>query len=608
MTAKRHGVDAVPLSGASGLPEVDAAKELNTSPETGWPTVRLLPPPTNPLAVARDIIDLADERGMALTWWRGDFYQWTGTHWVHWRDESVDRWLYSITEHAHYMHRGQPADWAPTQKRINDLKHALGRGALQRANDDDPEDGDGTVAFTNGVLDLTSMTLLPHSPDRFNLHCSPFDYTADAACPLWLWFLGEALEHDPERIELLQEIFGYLLCGGTELQKIFSLFGPKRCGKGTVLRVLVALVGKQHIAAPSTLDSIAGNFGMAQFIGRRLAMLGDVQWTGSRLSDVVGILLGISGEDPQTVARKNKTDWCGTLPTRFLVAGNDRPKFNNASGALAGRMLHIRFRRSFYGREDPTLTSKLLGELSGIFNWALAGWRRLQANDGKFTESKMGVDAAAEVERSASPIQAFVRDMCAEEGHVDLDDLYREYERWRKTEDLEGSVGKPAFSQKLQSVLPMIEVVRVGSSRLGRTRTVYGLRLLAEHETAWTPAKVNPGAGPADPTGPGATDDLSLPVSAGSSLAGPDGPDGPDPSLGNQVHCVTSSERLSLRNVESDMGTSPGPVGSALKTGPTTCGNSGPGDFSRAGSGFDPELWLGFDTDQPPNPDDGYGP
>jgi len=33
--------------------------------------------------------------------------------------------------------------------------------------------------------------------------------------------------------------------------------------------------------------------------------------------------------------------------------------------------------KSFYGREDQTLTDKLLTELRGILNWAITGWRRL---------------------------------------------------------------------------------------------------------------------------------------------------------------------------------------------------------------------------------------
>jgi putative DNA primase/helicase len=50
----------------------------------------------------------------------------------------------------------------------------------------------------------------------------------------------------------------------------------------------------------------------------------------------------------------------------------------DASGALASRFIVITLQRSFYGKEDLGLTERLLGELPGIFNWAIAGWQQLQ--------------------------------------------------------------------------------------------------------------------------------------------------------------------------------------------------------------------------------------
>ena len=76
------------------------------------------------------------------------------------------------------------------------------------------------------------------------------------------------------------------------------------------------------------------------------------------------------------------------------MAANCRPAFSRhavhsggvrvvvlhaGSGALAGRLLVILFQHSFFGREDPGLTDRLMGELPGILNWAIEGYERLQA-------------------------------------------------------------------------------------------------------------------------------------------------------------------------------------------------------------------------------------
>jgi phage/plasmid-associated DNA primase len=55
----------------------------------------------------------------------------------------------------------------------------------------------------------------------------------------------------------------------------------------------------------------------------------------------------------------------------------------DTSGALPNRFVPLRIFVSFLGREDPTLfKEKLEPELSGILNWALAGWWRLEEREG----------------------------------------------------------------------------------------------------------------------------------------------------------------------------------------------------------------------------------
>lgn len=577
---------------------------IRQNPE-GWPAVRSLPSPSHPMAVARDLVALTKRTG-TIVWWRGDFYRWARTHWVVWADEEVKAWLYRETEAAVYETTGRDgkpttAQWAPNRKKIGDLFDALAHGVVLRRSDLDSDDGVGRVAFANGVLDLGSMDLLGHSPDRFNLHCLTFDYNAKADCPRWRRFLDEVLEADETRIALLQEWFGYVLCGGTELQKILSMFGPKRCGKGTVMRVLTALLGPVYVCAPPTLDSLAGTFGQEKLIGTRLAVLGDVQWVGNRLGEVVGILLSISGEDFQTVHRKNRTDWKGRLGTRFMIAGNDRPKFSNASTALAGRMEQLQFRVSFYGREDAGLERRLLAELSGIFNWALEGWRRLGGNGGRFTQSDLGAAAKEEVERAASPVTAFVRDECVLRGdaRIELDELHRAFVRWRTAERLEGTIPINTFSRNLLSSFPMVLTKRHGSARTGRTQIAYGIRLRVDDDEPFELASVDQAADQADQTAETSGVHSGPSISAAQLMSGPDGPERPD--ISGVYHLENSDSSESTRGGSSEHPTSArvqtegeilrGPSGppptSPPDSTPLTSANTGPD----SGPGNAPALW-----------------
>lgn len=163
----------------------------------------------------------------------------------------------------------------------------------------------------------------------------------------WLSFLTDILAHDPSAIDTLQEVFGYLLAGGTSLQKIFLIVGPKRSGKGTIGRVLTGLFGVHNVAGP-TLASLATNFGLAPLIGKPVAIVADARLAPRTESlIVVERLLSISGEDSLTVDRKHRDAWTGRLPTRFLILTNELPRLTDASGPLASRFVVSRSSRAF---------------------------------------------------------------------------------------------------------------------------------------------------------------------------------------------------------------------------------------------------------------------
>src|SRR5690606_1597640 len=151
--------------------------------------------------------------------------------------------------------------------------------------------------------------------------------------------------------------------GRTDLHKIMLIVGQTRSGKGTIGRVLTALVGKRNMAGP-TLASFGSNFGLAPLLGKPLAIVSDARLRkGSNTHLVVERLLTISGEDTIDVDRKYRDPWTGRLPTRLLILSNELPDFKDASGAIAHRFIVLTTGQSFLGRENPRLTRELLEEL-----------------------------------------------------------------------------------------------------------------------------------------------------------------------------------------------------------------------------------------------------
>jgi P4 family phage/plasmid primase-like protien len=280
------------------------------------------------------------------------------------------------------------------------------------------------------LIHLPSGQCLEPTPQLFVTNALDFDLDPEAPEPKeWHRFLGQLFGDDTESIELLQDWFGYSLMADTSQQQMLLVIGPTRSGKGTIARVLGQLVGKGNICGPMT-SSLAGTFGLQPLIGKSLAIVSDARFVGQSIATVVERLLAISGEDEVTIDRKYETPVTMKLPTRFVFITNELPKLNDASGALAGRFVILRLTESFYGREDIGLT-RLLTELPGILNWAIAGWKRLHQR-GHFVMPRHCQDALTDLEELTSPVIAFVREKCLVDpsARIWCDELYSAWEHW----------------------------------------------------------------------------------------------------------------------------------------------------------------------------------
>ena len=174
-------------------------------------------------------------------------------------------------------------------------------------------------------------------------------------------FLASVWPDDPESIEAMQEWFGYCLLTDTRQQKIALLIGPPRSGRGTIARLMSALIGPENVAGPR-LSALATNFGLEPLVGKPLATIGDARLSGrTDTGIIVEALLSISGEDTITIDRKHKAPWTGKLPTRLMLLSNELPRLPDQSGALASRFLVWRFTRSFLRNEDLGLDARLAG-------------------------------------------------------------------------------------------------------------------------------------------------------------------------------------------------------------------------------------------------------
>ena len=417
----------------------------------------------------------------------GMFYSWDGTCWPAVEDAELRAQLYEHFETATYFDpKGDLKPFAPTIRKVADLLDAFRAVVHVPVATASPSwltstgvaPADELVACANGLVHYPTRSLHPHTPNYYVHHAIGFEFDDQAPSPTrWLAFLRELWGDDVESIETMQELFGYLVSGDTTQQKMFLVVGPKRSGKGTIARVLKAMIGAHHVAGP-TLASIGTNFGLSPLIGKPLAIIADARLRTQDASVVTERLLSISGEDTLTVDRKYKDPWTGQLGSRIVVLSNELPRLTDSSGALASRFIVFTMTKSFYGKENPDLTAELLTELPGIFTWALDGLERLRAR-GRFVQPAASQEAIREIEDLGSPVGAFVRDECkiGPDTSVACDELYLAWKTW--CEDHGRRPGSTQiFGRDLRAAFPAIRVVRPQNPDGTRQRTYQNIGLV----------------------------------------------------------------------------------------------------------------------------------
>ena len=477
-----------------------------------------LPPPSDPLAVARELLaDFKKDDHLTLRRWRGGWMRWNTAAWAEAEETVIRGHLYRQLEHAEYVDReskkGEKRKWEPNRHKISDLADALtaithlpedtSPPCWLTSRADHPAAGE-IVSTASGLLHVGTRELIPHTPLFFNTNSVPFPYNPDAPHPeKWLEFLGGLWPDDPAAADALQEYFGYVLSGRTDLHKILLMVGPTRSGKGTIARVLTALVGAGNVAGP-TLASLGTNFGLSPLLGKPLAVISDARLGGPNVHAVVERLLSISGEDTLTVDRKFREPWTGKLPSRFVILSNELPRFGDASGAISHRFIVLTMTRSFLGQENTHLTGELLGELPGILCWALDGLDRL-AKNGALTEPASSAEAVTALQDLVSPVSAFVRDNCQRTGEIAVAELFAAWQEWCLDNGHKPGSAQ-SFGRDLRAVIPGLRVVQPRGEE-GRERRYAGLSL--------TPARNGPDRVPLRASDPARNGTRENPLRAG---------------------------------------------------------------------------------------------
>lgn len=335
------------------------------------------------------------------------------------------------------------------------------------------------VLFKNGLLDLSEMTLNPHSPKIFCVNQIPHEYNQEAKCPKWVKFIGEVIKK--EDLAFFQEWVGYNFYLGCPEAAFVIFIGNGQNGKTIIINILTWLLGEENVTNISLVDLTYDGFAPAELFHRLANIADDI---GSTVIKRAGKLRECSGSSRIKGERKYGQPFYFKPYAKITYACNEPPEIKDQSDAVKMRLKVVEFPVKFsknpvnnerLARDRGTIERELKEEASGIINWGIEGLMRLVKNNFKFTVSRSTEDTWTFYKRVSSPVAAFLEE-CLTMTDDDFDKLtiegmYKSFCEWKEESKIQQKISRDKMIKQLRE-----EGVETGQKREdNRKRMYYGV-------------------------------------------------------------------------------------------------------------------------------------
>lgn len=264
------------------------------------------------------------------------------------------------------------------------------------------------INVKNGLVNILSGEVKPHSPDYLSLVQLPVKYDPMALCPKIIGFLIDIQSR--EGISLIIRFFGYCIYKSACYEKALMFIGPGKNGKSVLIKLIESFVGQENVSHASLQELTGDRFAGADLYGKLVNTFADLE--SNKLTNT-GIFKTLVSGDSIRAQRKHQQPFSFHNYSKLIFSTNKILRSDDMSYAYYRRWIILIFDKLFDGEnQDPELINKLITEeeMSGLLNLALKGLRKL-IKEGGFKDIPVE-QIRQHYEHSSSIMKEFIDEQC----------------------------------------------------------------------------------------------------------------------------------------------------------------------------------------------------
>ena len=389
--------------------------------------------------------DLAQEfLKVVFTFRNGErLYLWTGNHYQYCSDSEVKARIKTVISERIRV---------PNPSAL--LSNILGLLKAEERIAGEPDTSPHLIALQNGFLDLNSLQLHPPHPGVFLTHFLDVPWEGAQPCPFFMEFLQHTAGGDPELIQRLLEIIGYLLVPDYRAKRFVVFQGEGDCGKSVLGNLISSFFPEGDYASLADYQ-FGERFAMATIANCHLCLSMDLS-DGVIDSRAVSVLKQLTGDDPISIEAKGKDAYTGRIRCKILFATNNPIKLKSRHQPFARRLLLMPFLYPVPDwKKDRSLLAKLKQERPGILYLALRAYHNVVVHNYQFTgEERFGFTTEQIVldQEPANGIDSFADRCCAiiPDCFTPTEQLHEAYLKFCQENNLHAILDRAAFSRALK--------------------------------------------------------------------------------------------------------------------------------------------------------------